>query len=72
MGALEWCKAGLVDFKGLDGLGGPQRVEGRGPEVPCLVLTQCASQDWDNRNQNEAVVLSMDTLEWCKAGLDDF
>ncbi len=48
MSALEWCKAGLVDFLSLDGLGGPPTSEVRGPAVSSLVLAQCVRQDWDN------------------------
>ncbi len=72
MGTLEGCKAGFIDFQILDGRGGPQRSEGRGPAVTGLVLTQCVRQDWDNWNQNETMALPMEALEQRKAGLVDF
>ncbi len=71
MGALERCKAGLVDIQGLEGLGGPQWFEGRGPAVPCWFLTQCVRQDMDSWAQNGTMVLPMGALERCKAGLVD-
>ncbi len=57
-GAVERSSAGLVDFKGRDRLSGPQRFEGRGPAVPCWVLTQCVRQDWDIWAQNGTIVLT--------------
>ena len=72
MGALERCKASLVDFSVLDGLGGPQRSEDRDPAVSSLVLTQSVMQDWDNGIQKGTMLLPMGALERCKAGLVDF
>ncbi len=67
MGALERCKAGLVDFQGLEGLCGPQRSEERGPAVPCWASTQCVRQEWDNWTQNGTMVLPMGARERFKA-----
>ncbi len=68
MGALERCKAGLVDIQVLEGLGGPQRFEGRGPAVPCWVLTQCVRQAGDNGALYVTSVLPMGALDRCTSG----
>ncbi len=71
LGALEGCKAGLVDFQRLDRLGGPQRSEGRDPAVSSLVLPPLGREDWDNLILNGTMVLPMGALERCKTGLVD-